>query len=26
MTELRNLIEELERHWKAVPQGRPAAK
>jgi (p)ppGpp synthase/HD superfamily hydrolase len=26
MTELRNLIEELERHWKAVPQGRAAAK
>jgi (p)ppGpp synthase/HD superfamily hydrolase len=26
MTELRNLIEGLERHWKAVPQGRPAAR
>lgn len=26
MTELRDLIEELERHWKAVPQGRSAAK
>jgi predicted HD phosphohydrolase len=26
MTELGNLIEELERHWKAVPQERPAAK
>jgi predicted HD phosphohydrolase len=26
MTELRTLIEELERHWKAVPQGQSAAK
>jgi predicted HD phosphohydrolase len=26
MTELRNLVEELERHWKAVPHGRAAAK
>ena len=26
MTELRSLIEELERLWKAAPQGRPAAK
>jgi hypothetical protein len=26
MTELRTLIEELEQHWKAVPQGRSAVK
>ena len=26
MTELGDFLEELERHWKAVPQGRPAGK
>lgn len=26
MTELGTLLEELDRHWKATPQGRPAVK
>jgi predicted HD phosphohydrolase len=26
MIELRDLVDELERHWKAVPQGRPAGR
>jgi hypothetical protein len=26
MAELSGLVEELERHWKAAPQGRTAAR